>query len=115
MAQWFLQLGLFALIFALPCGLFALSRIVAREVRDFFISTALSVGVHLAISAALLLLAHRLLGVLFSEAQWQHFGVVIEIAFGLSASAWLLGTTGCLYGDQSPSNRIGPRGIKRYR
>ena len=55
------------------------------------------------------------LGLMFTPQEWDHFGLVIEIASLLSAAAWLLGASGCLYGHQAPSNRIGPRGIKRYR
>ncbi|MEZ5650121.1 MAG: hypothetical protein R3E87_06165 [Burkholderiaceae bacterium] len=115
MAQWLLQLGVFAAIFALPCVFFAVSRIIAEEMRDFFTSSALSATVHLMLSAALLLLGRQLLGLIFTPQEWDHFGLVIEIASLLSAAAWLLGASGCLYGHQAPSNRIGPRGIKRYR
>ena len=115
MAQWLLQLGIFAAIFALPCGLFAISRIIAEEMRDFFASTALSALVHLMLSAALGVLAYQATDLLVAPRDWTHFGMLIEAAFVLSAGAWLLGLAGCLYGDQAPSNRIGPRGIKRYR
>ncbi|MEZ5657483.1 MAG: hypothetical protein R3E83_02835 [Burkholderiaceae bacterium] len=115
MAQWLLQLGVFAAIFALPCVLFVISRIIAEEMRDFFTSTTLSATVHLLLSSALMLLGQRMLGLMFTPQQWDHFGLVIEIASLLAAAAWLLGASGCLYGDQAPSNRIGPRGIKRYR
>ncbi len=115
MAQWLLQLGIFAAIFALPCALFAISRIIAEEMRDFFTSTALSALAHLMLSAALLTLAYQAMGLLVAPDGWRHFGMLIEIAFVLSAGAWLLGAAGCLYGDHAPSNRIGPRGIKRYR
>ena len=115
MAQWLLQLGIFATIFALPCALFAISRIIAEEMRDFFASTTLSALVHLMLSAALLTLAYQATDLMVSPDGWRHFGTLVEIGYALSAGAWLLGTSGCLYGDQAPSNRIGPRGIKRYR
>lgn len=102
-------------MFAIPCAVFVLSTIVAGELRDFFESSALSLATHLLISALLGLALYRFMHMLLSAEQAQYLGLVVNIEYALVMGGWLLGASGCLYGDQAPSKRIGPRGIKRYR
>ena len=115
MTNGLLQLGLFLIMFALPCGLFLLSTLVAEELRDFFESSALSALTHLLSTMALAYGIVELSRSVFTSSQFYHFGLIIDIGCALITLAWLLGVNGCLYGDQAPNKRIGARGIKRYR
>ncbi len=102
-------------MFAVPCGLFFLSTVVAEEFRDFFESTMLSATAHLLTTLAIAYGVVTLSHALFSAEQFYHFGLIIDIACALVTMAWLLGANGCLYGEHAPHKRIGARGIKRYR
>lgn len=103
------------LMFAMPCGLFFLSTIVAQEFRDFFESSALSAAAHVMTTTALGYILVQLSHALFSAEQFYHFGLIIDIGCALMTLAWLLGVNGCSYGDQAPHKRISARGIRRFR
>lgn len=110
-----LQLGLFLVMFAVPCGLFFLSTLIAEELRDFFESTALSGTVHVLTTLLVGYLTVRLSHTLFDAEQLYHFGLIIDIGCALITLSWLLGINGCLYGEQAPHKRISARGLRRYR
>lgn len=113
--DWLIQIGLFVVMFAIPCAVFVLSTIVGGELRDFFESTALSLATHLLITVFLGVFLFRFMHMMMTPEQVQYLGLVVNIEYALVMGGWLLGAAGCLYGDQAPSKRIGPRGIKRYR
>ena len=115
LVEWLVQIGLFVVMFAIPCAVFVVSTIVGGELRDFFESTTLSLATHLLLSAVFGMIVYRLTQAMMTPEQTQYLGFVINIEFGLVMAGWVLGAGGCLYGDQAPSKRIGPRGIKRYR
>lgn len=115
LVEWLIQIGLFVVMFAIPCAVFVVSTIVGGELRDFFESTTLSLTTHLLLSAMFGMIAYRLTQAVITPEQAQYLGLIINIEFALVMCGWILGANGCLYGDQAPSKRIGPRGIKRYR
>ncbi len=102
-------------MFAVPCGLFFVSTLIAEELRDFFESTALSGTVHVLTTIVVGYLTVRLSHALFDVEQFYHFGLIIDIGCALITLSWLLGINGCLYGEQAPHKRISARGIRRYR
>ncbi len=110
-----LQLGIFLMMFAIPCGLFFVSTLIAQELRDFFESTAISGTVHILSTVLIGYGAVSLSHVFFEPEQFYHFGLIIEIGCALITMSWLLGLNGCLYGEQAPHKRISARGLRRYR
>lgn len=115
MSQWLIHFSVFAVMFAVPCGLFVLSTVVAQEMRDFFESSALALAAHLSLSIVLTIAGYELLQALANPGWIRQFGLVIHIGFALAAAGWVLGANGCLFNGPPPSKRIGARGIKRYR
>ncbi|MGB7181731.1 MAG: hypothetical protein WA888_00795 [Burkholderiaceae bacterium] len=102
-------------MFAIPCAIFVVSSIVAGELRDFFESTTLSLAAHLLLSTIFGVILYRVAQIVMTAEQTQYLGLIVDIEISLVIGGWILGACGCLYGDQAPSKRIGPRGIKRYR
>lgn len=115
MADALIQIGFFLVMLAIPCAVFVLSTIVAGEFRDFFESTSLSVATHLVCTVLFAMGLNRILTAAADTIDVQFLSLVINVEFVVVVLAWLAGAHGCLYGDQSPRKRIGPRGLKRYR
>lgn len=115
MADALIQIGFFLVMLAIPCAVFVLSTIVAGELRDFFESTSLSVATHLVCTVLFAMGLHQIVTAVVKTTDTQFLSLVINVEFVVVVLAWLVGANGCLYGDQSPRKRIGPRGLKRYR
>ena len=110
-----LQIGFFLVMLAIPCAVFVLSTIVAGELRDFFESTSLSVATHLVCAVLFAMGLNHIVHAVVATTDTQFLSLIINVEFVVIVIAWIAGAHGCLYGDQSPRKRIGPRGLKRYR
>jgi hypothetical protein len=115
LADALLQIGFFLVMLVIPCAVFVLATIVAGELRDFFESTSLSVATHLVCTVLFAMGLNQIIAALITTTDTQFLSLVISVEYVVIVLAWLAGAHGCLYGDQSPRKRIGPRGLKRYR
>ncbi len=115
MADALIQIGFFLVMLAIPCAVFVLSTIVAGELRDFFESTTLSVATHLVCTVLFAIGLHHIVEASIAASHTHYLSLVINIEYCVVVIATIAGSHGCLYGDQSPRKRIGPRGLKRYR
>ncbi len=115
MLAWIIQIGLFVAIFAVPCLLFWASDLLARELRDFFESSALAIAIHALLTVLITLGVLRLVNSLFTPEQFLQFSLFIRLGVMVMVTAWVFGASGALYDDQAPRRRISARGLKRYR